>query len=126
MIHVRLLIVYALVLAVNATAGTIEEGLSARKMGQYEAALSILRPLAAEGNDRAQIAIGLMFEDGQGVLPDHQQAVFWFRKAADGGNTSAHYCPVKSFATSLKSSVGADCRPILFGADLNFVLLKIA
>src|SRR5665213_4326464 len=34
---------------------------------------------------------------------------------------SNHYCPVKCSAPSLRSSIGAGCEPILFGADLNFV-----
>ena len=35
-----------------------------------------------------------------------------------------HCCPVKSYAPSRISSIGAACRPILFGADLNFAGLK--
>ena len=37
---------------------------------------------------------------------------------------SYHYCPVKRTTPSLKSSIGAGCRPISFGADLNFSCQK--
>ena len=35
-----------------------------------------------------------------------------------------HCCPVKSYAPSRISSIDAACRPVLFGADLNFAGLK--
>jgi TPR repeat protein len=40
---------------------------------------------AIGGNAQAQYMLGMMYEDGQGVSRDYQQAMLWFRIAADQG-----------------------------------------
>jgi len=48
-----------------------------------------LRPLADQGNALAQLGLGGMYANGQGVPQDYAQAVIWYRKAApdDGEHT---------------------------------------
>jgi hypothetical protein len=46
---------------------------------------------AEQGNALAQISLGAMYENGQGVAQDYQAAVAWYRKAAEQGNADAQY-----------------------------------
>jgi uncharacterized protein len=57
--------------------------------GNYERAMRLLRPLAAEGDARAQYRIGVMHEEGRGVPVDYAEAVGWLLQAADQGNADA-------------------------------------
>jgi tetratricopeptide (TPR) repeat protein len=52
-------------------------------------AARLYRNAAEQGDPRAQVALGLMFEVGQGVGTDYTQALFYYRKAADQGHVSA-------------------------------------
>ena len=54
-------------------------------------ALSELRSLAEQGDARAQINLGVMYEDGRGVLQDYKTAVKWFTLAAEQGHANAQY-----------------------------------
>lgn len=51
-----------------------------------ERARRILTPLAKEGNIKAQLELGILFEYGQGVEKDQKLAVEWFEKAARQGS----------------------------------------
>lgn len=52
--------------------------------GDYATALTLLEPLAEQGNVYAQYTLGVMYVERQGGLPqDYFQAVAWFRKAAE-------------------------------------------
>ena len=46
---------------------------------------------AAQGHSGAQVKLGLMFENGQGVAKDDAEAVRLYRLAAAQGNASAQY-----------------------------------
>jgi TPR repeat protein len=70
-------------------AGPLEDGVAAFQHGDYATAMGLLRPLAEQGNDRAQVNLGWMYENGRGVPQDHAQAAFWYRKAAEQGNAHA-------------------------------------
>ena len=71
------------------TAVAVEDGLLAVDRGDYATALRLLRPLAEEGNQEAQINLGNMYFDGNGVPLDYAQSVKWYLLAADQGNTDA-------------------------------------
>jgi clan AA aspartic protease (TIGR02281 family) len=51
--------------------------------------LHLFLPLAEGGNEGAQIRLGEMYLQGQGVTQDFKEAVKWFRLAADKGNIHA-------------------------------------
>jgi TPR repeat protein len=73
-------------------AGSLEAGLAAEKRGAWKAALLLLKPLAEQGNQRAQIRLGYMYYTGEGALKeDYAEAMKWYRKAADQGNADAQY-----------------------------------
>jgi uncharacterized protein len=81
----------ALALVGAAIAGPFEDGLAAYDRGDYIEATRSWRPLAEQGNPSAQLNLGSMYANGQGVTQDNAQAVAWFRKAAEKGSPSAQY-----------------------------------
>ncbi len=48
-----------------------------------------LRRLADQGDADAQHALGVMYDKGQGVPQDYQEAAKWYRLAADQGHAKA-------------------------------------
>ena len=56
-------------------AGPFEDGIAAIGKGDYATALRLLRPLAEQGDAKAQISLGAMYAGGQGVAQDYREAV---------------------------------------------------
>ena len=73
---------------VNA-AGNFQKGVRAFEAGDYEAALKEFLPLAGQGDSRVQYTLGLMYENGLGVLQINPDAAFWYRRAAEQGHPNA-------------------------------------
>ncbi len=67
----------------------INAGVAAYKYGAYATALREWRPLAEQGNAKAQYNLGLMYRKGQGVPQDDAEAVGWWCKAAEQGDAAA-------------------------------------
>lgn len=61
----------------------LDDGLDAYQQGDYELALPLLLPVAEAGNAKAQCHIASMYEGGLGVPVDGQEAVKWYRRAAE-------------------------------------------
>ena len=81
-----------------AMAGPLEDGKAAYDdHNDYPAAQKLLRPLADQGNPEAQLYIGLMYDNGQGVKKNHVEAMAWYRKAGANGNTRALYLIGESY-----------------------------
>ena len=59
--------------------------------GSYAAALNEFRPLADSGNATAQLFLGLMYHNGEGVPQDYPLAAAWYRKASEQGNADAQF-----------------------------------
>jgi|SRR5277367_274389 len=68
--------------ALTAGAADFGAGLSAYQKGDYTAAAKEWRPLADQGDSRAQFNLGLLYVDGLGVPQDYTQAVNWFERSA--------------------------------------------
>ncbi len=83
------LLTSALLLTSPAAQAGWDEGLAAHRAKNYALALQEFQPLAEQGDMRAQRALGIMFEYGQGVSKDESAAVGWFRKAAEQGDSDA-------------------------------------
>ena len=66
-----------------------DAGLAAYASGDYAAALEEWKPLAEQGYARAQSNLGVMYEQGHGVLQDYAQAVRLYRAAAEQGYARA-------------------------------------
>ena len=64
---------------------------AAYQNSDYAKVLRLARPLAVEGDARAQSMLGLVYYRGRGVQQDHSEAMKWFRSAADKGDVAAHF-----------------------------------
>jgi TPR repeat protein len=72
-------------------AGPLENGIAAYLKSDFATAQRLLRPLAEDGDARAQLVLGVMCETGLGMTQDYKAAATWYRKAADQGNARAQY-----------------------------------
>ena len=70
-------------------ADLLAEGAAAFEAGNYDEAASIWRPLAEEGDPKAQFNLGLLHETGRGVAEDPTEAAVWYERAAHQGVTQA-------------------------------------
>ena len=55
----------------------------------FAAELKRIRPLAEQGDTKAQTRLGTMYIWGEGVPKDNKEAARWFRKASDQGDANA-------------------------------------
>ncbi len=81
---------FTLGLTAPAWAGWDEVG-AAHQRGDYATVVRELRPLAEQGDAKAQAHLGVMYETGLGVPQDYAEAVKWYRKAAEQGWAGAPY-----------------------------------
>ena len=75
--------------AVAAFAGPWEDGMAAYNRGDYLPAIRLFRPLAEQGNAKAQNVLGVMFHKGEGVPKNPVRAHMWFSFAAARGDATA-------------------------------------
>jgi|ETNmetMinimDraft_23_1059889.scaffolds.fasta_scaffold58499_1 hypothetical protein len=68
-----------------------QAGFDAYERKDYETAYKLWLPLAGRGDARAQTALGLMYDIGQGVPQDYKEASKWFRLAAEQGDADAQF-----------------------------------
>lgn len=73
----------------GALAGPLEDADAALMRGDFAAALGFLRPLAEQNDTDAQISLGNMYFEGNGVPLNTAEAVRWYTLAADRGNANA-------------------------------------
>jgi uncharacterized protein len=66
-------------------------GLWAFTERDYATALRNWKPLAEQGEVEAQDNLGLMYEEGYGVLQDYAEAVRWYRLAGSSNNLGRMY-----------------------------------
>ena len=78
--------------AQSAQADPALEAWSALERGEYAEAYKLIKPLAEGGATWAQVNLGLMYAQGQGVNQDYDQALKWFRAAASKGDATAQSC----------------------------------
>ena len=74
---------------VAAVAGPWEDGMAAYNRGDYMPAIRLFRPLAEQGNAKAQNVLGVMFRKGEGVAKNPARAHMWFSFAAKRGEAGA-------------------------------------
>jgi TPR repeat protein len=73
-----------------ASAG-FEQANAAFNAGNYALAQKELKPLLEKGDARSQYAMGVMAENGFGMVKNYPLAAQWYLKAAKQGNTDAQY-----------------------------------
>jgi len=76
-------ILLTLILSSQAVYGDdFQDGVDAWSSKDYKTALEKLKPLAEQGNVKAQLLLGAMYEKGQGIPQDYKEAVKWYQKSA--------------------------------------------
>ena len=70
-------------------AEALEDCAAAYDRRDYAAAVQLCRPVAEKGDARAQLSLGGMYYNGQGVRQDYAEAAEWTRKAAEQGYAPA-------------------------------------
>ena len=78
-------------LAAPVLAGPYEDAFTAYRAGNYQTALSLLLPLAEQGNARAEALLGSMYDEGKGVPQDDSEALKWYQSSAQKGNATGQY-----------------------------------
>ncbi len=68
-----------------------QKGLAAHQSGDFATALREWKPLAEQGDARAQYKMGVMYTNGQGVPQDYKTAVKWYTLAAEQGHADAQF-----------------------------------
>lgn len=74
----------AIILAAVGTAayaGAFEDGMAAYQKKDFTTAAAKLHEAAAQGNANAQVALGFMYHDGEGVPRDVVRSYMWFSVA---------------------------------------------
>ncbi len=66
-----------------------QAGMDAYNRGDFATALREWRPLAEQGDAKAQFSFGLLHENGDGVPRDYAKARQWYEKAAAQGDAKA-------------------------------------
>jgi len=74
-----------------AVAGPLEDAQEAFRHGDYSTAQRLVRPLAEQGDPKAEVALGSLYVSGKGVSQDGAVAMSWFKKAADQGYAEGQY-----------------------------------
>ena len=90
----RITLILAAVLSLaftQVTAQDFNKGLKAAQGGDYATALQEWKPLAEQGDAKAQFMLGLMYSKGHGVIKDYAEAVKWYRLSAEQGHDGAQH-----------------------------------
>ena len=56
-----------------------------------QGSLTTIRQMAEKGDAAAQLKLGVMYKNGEGVEVNYAEAAKWFRKATDQGNAEAQF-----------------------------------
>lgn len=86
-------ILYAVILvmacATGAAAGSYEDAKFIYDQYDYTKAARLFRPLAEQGDAKAQFTLGMMYEKGQGTRRNYQTAMKYYRQAAEQGHAGS-------------------------------------
>src|SRR5438105_3037132 len=67
----------------------VEEAQSALEAKRYDEALRLYKQAAQTGSAVAMFQIGSMYEHGNGVTPNREEAANWYKRAAQAGAVPA-------------------------------------
>ena len=82
----KLLTLLIFLVASAASGGDFEDGLAALDKKDYKTAITKWKAAGMNGNAFAQFNLGVMYENGQGVVQDYAEAVKWYKLAAAQGD----------------------------------------
>lgn len=89
-VWICILVLSVLMISTHAWAGC-EKGIKAVKAGDLTTALQELLPCANAGDREAQLLVGKMLLEGQGIAENKAEGVRWIRKAAEQGLPEAQF-----------------------------------
>ena len=72
-------------------ADVFKDAADAMGRGDDKTAFRLLKPLAEQGNAKAQYDLGVFYQQGWVVPKNYAEAVKWYRKAADQGEVLAQW-----------------------------------
>jgi TPR repeat protein len=87
-----------------AMAGPFEDGIDAARRADYEIVLRLWRPLAEQGDAKAQTALARLYAQGRGVPRDYTAAMSWYRKAAAQGDDEAQEALARLYADNHRAA----------------------
>lgn len=71
--------VLAVMFTGGAAAGVVADIKAAKQRGDYATELRLVRPLAEQGASWAQLVMGNMYRNGEGIPQDFAGAAKWYR-----------------------------------------------
>ncbi len=74
-----------------AFADDFHDGIDAYNKQDYKTAHRLWLPIAEQGIADAQYNLGVMYDNGKGVLQDYKEAVKWYRLSAEQGDALAQF-----------------------------------
>ncbi len=99
-IFLLIVLIPNLILSSACQAG-MQEAFTAMKDGDFEKAISEIKPLANSGDAEAQYYLGAMSSEGKGVTQSHSDSTIWFAKAAEQNHPVAQYNLANCYARGL-------------------------
>ena len=85
------LVILLIFSCISAWGADFEKGSTAYQSGDFATVLAEWKPLAEQGFAGPQAVLGLLYDNGNGVIEDDKEAVRWYRLAADQGCALAQY-----------------------------------
>ncbi len=89
--RVLLPLIFLLIFIPGAQAGPLDDGLQAYNTGDYQRAHDLWKPLAQQGDAKAQYNLALLYENGKGAPRHLRTAMTLYRAAAEQGYAPAQY-----------------------------------
>ena len=86
-----MVLAFLMALSSPVIAQDFQKGFAAYNAGDFATALQEWTPLAEAGDEFAQYNLGIMYNNGEGVLQDYKEAVKWYRLAAEQGYAKSQY-----------------------------------
>jgi uncharacterized protein len=74
-------------------------GCAAHSRDDYATALERWEPIAIRGHSKAQYLLGCLHDQGHGAIQDDEEAVKWFRVAAEQNNADAQFALGEKYLT---------------------------
>ncbi|HEY2247320.1 MAG TPA: hypothetical protein VGH70_07755 [Bradyrhizobium sp.] len=102
----------------GALAGPWEDGMAAYSRGDYAPAMALFRPLARQGNAKAQAAIGVMYRKGQGVAKSSAHAFMWLSLASARGDARAE-AEVADMSRTMNAAELAQAREMMRACEAS-------
>jgi uncharacterized protein len=104
---IRIVAGLVLLLPLLAQAG-FDEGVEAYAQADYAKAMAEFKPLAEQGDARAQYFVGFLYRYGYGVTADRAESGKWFRLAAEQGDSRSLFYLGKMY----ESGEGVERDPV--------------